>query len=101
MAKRDIEAFPPLEHELQTVVSSLISDLFEGKTDNGRVILKDVVESAYKYKDKKQKSVCLACTELPLAFSGKEQTATFVEGNVIYLNSTIIHAKAAFDYAVQ
>lgn len=101
MAKRDIEAFPPLEHELQAMVTSLISDLFEGKTESGRVILEDVVESAYKHKDRKQKSVCLACTELPLAFSGKEQTAKFDDGNVIYLNSTIIHAKAAFDYAVQ
>ncbi len=101
MAKRDIDAFPPPEHELQAMVASLISDLFEGKTESGRVILKDVIESAYKHKNTKQKSVCLACTELPMVFYGKEQSATFVDGDVFYLNTTIIHAKAAFEYAVQ
>jgi aspartate racemase len=101
MAARHIDAFPPSEQELQSIVTSLISELFQGEIKTGRIILKDVIESAYKHKDVTQKSVCLACTELPLAFSGKEQKAIFVEEDVTYLNTTIIHAKAAFDYAVQ
>ncbi len=101
MAKRDIDAFPPPNADLQLKVVNLISDLFEGKTDNGRPVLNEVVNSAYEQMDKKQKTVCLACTELPLAFSGKVHLTTFAEKKVTYLNTTIIHAKAAFDYAVQ
>lgn len=63
--------------------------------------MNEVVNSAFKQMDTKQKTVCLACTELPLAFAGKEHLATFVEEEVTYLNTTIIHAKAAFEYALQ
>ena len=101
MQSKGIEAFPPHNQELQTMIVRLISDLFEGKNKNGKTVLNKVIESAYENKDTKQKCVCLACTELPLAFDGKEQLATFVEEGVIYLNTTIIHAKAAFEYAVQ
>jgi aspartate racemase len=101
MKLNGIDAFPPPNSEMQLRVAYLISELFEGKTENGRTILNKVIDSAYQQKDTKKKTVCLACTELPLAFSGKEQLATFAEDDVIYLNTTIIHAKAAFDYAVQ
>ncbi len=46
------------------------------------------------------KTVCLACTELPLAFEGKEHCETFEEHGVLYLNTTMIHANAAFQYAI-
>jgi len=101
MQTKGIDAFPPHNDELQTIIARLISDLFEGKTENAKTVLNEVVASAFKQKDTKPKVVCLACTELPLAFEGKEQSATFFEEGVFYLNSTIIHAKAAFDYAIQ
>lgn len=43
----------------------------------------------------------LACTELPLAFEGKEHLEIFEENGVTYLNTTIIHAAAAFQFAVE
>ena len=101
MKSKGIDAFPPPDTEMQLKVIRLISDLFEGKTENGRTLLNEVVASSYQQKDTKHRTVCLACTELPLAFAGKEQLAIFTEDEVIYLNTTIIHAKAAFDYAVQ
>ena len=101
MASKGIDAFSPPNTEMQLKVINLISDLFEGKSENGRTVVNEVVHSAYQQKHANRKTVCLACTELPLAFSGKEQLETFSEDEVIYLNTTIIHAKAAFDYAVQ
>ncbi len=101
MCKKAISVLPPPTKDLKLKVVNLILDLFEGKTENGSNVLNEVVNSAYLHMDKKQKIVCLACTELPLAFSGKEQLATFIEKEVTYLNTTIIHAKAAFDYALQ
>lgn len=43
----------------------------------------------------------LACTELPLAFEGKEHLETFEDKGVTYLNTTIIHAAAAFRFAIE
>ena len=45
-------------------------------------------------------AVCLSCTELPLAYPEFVDAPTFEMGGVLYVNTTIIHAKAAFDYAV-
>jgi aspartate racemase len=102
MKANGIDAFPPPDKEMQLKIVSLISELFEGRNDTGRAVLNEVIDSSYRQKDTNQKTVCLACTELPLAFGGNEQhMATFAEDDVMYLNTTIIHAKAAFEYAVQ
>ena len=101
MKDKGIVAFPPPDLEMQSKVVNLISGLFEGKAENGGAILNEVIDSSFRQKETNQKTVCLACTELPLVFGGKEQLATFTEDGVIYLNTTIIHAKTAFDYAVQ
>jgi len=101
MKSKGIDAFPPPNSELQLKIASVISDLFKGNSGTGKTILNEVIDSVYQQKDTKRKIVCLACTELPLVFSGKEQFAAFAEDEVTYLNSTIIHAKAAFHYAVQ
>lgn len=42
----------------------------------------------------------LGCTELPLAFPAHQRTGVFECGGVRYINSTSLHARAAFDYAI-
>ena len=42
----------------------------------------------------------LACTELPLAFPAFADAGLFEVGGVLYVNTTALHARAAFDYAV-
>ena len=46
-------------------------------------------------------TVCLACTELPLAFEGQELRETFEHDSVLYINSTAVHISAVFDVAVR
>ena len=40
--------------------------------------------------------VCLACTELPLAFPERSKFAKFHEDGTLYLNSSAIHIDALF-----
>ena len=43
--------------------------------------------------------VCLACTELPLAFPEQKMLTLFESGGVRYMNTTAVHIRAAFDHA--
>ena len=43
--------------------------------------------------------VCLACTELPLAFPEQKTLAVFESGGLRYMNTTAVHIRAAFDHA--
>jgi aspartate racemase len=44
--------------------------------------------------------VCLACTELPLAFPDRKMLATFEYDGILFIDSTAAHINAAFDFAV-
>ena len=44
--------------------------------------------------------VCLACTELPLAFPESKTLTVFEAGGVRYMNTTAVHIHAAFAYAL-
>lgn len=43
--------------------------------------------------------VCLACTELPLAFPEQTALPLFESGGLSYMNTTAVHIRTAFDYA--
>ncbi len=101
MKSKGIEVLIPGAPDAQLKVVDLISVLFKGESVNCSVDLHEVVNSTYEQVPHKQKNVCLACTELPLAFEGKEHLETFTHKGVFYLNTTIIHATAAFQYAIQ
>ena len=44
--------------------------------------------------------VCLSCTELPLAFPDRADEAVFTVDGVCYLDTSVVHARAAFAAAV-
>ena len=44
--------------------------------------------------------VCLACTELALAFPEQKMLANFEFDGVLYINSAAVHINAALDFAV-
>ena len=59
-----------------------------------------IVEASYR-QFKRQPLVCLACTELPSAFPEWKTFAFFESGDIVYVNSAILHANAAFNFAVE
>ncbi len=101
MRAQGIHAFTPEDSRIQARVAALISELFTGKSHEGASRLHQIVDSVYEHTGHSDKTVCLACTELPLAFEGNEQRETFEENGVLYLNTTMIHANATFQYAIK
>ncbi len=101
LKKYGINAYAPSDHKLKLEVVDIISELFKGKNENGRSRINQIVETTYEHMENKKKVVCLACTELPLAFAGKEQLETFEDNGILYLNTAIIHANATFRYAIK
>jgi len=95
-----VRAVAPPDDRSKAKVAALIAELFTGQSANGRERLQAIAGPSFEQAGIRKKVVCLACTELPLAFEGKEQLETFEEDGILYLNTTIIHARAAFRYAV-
>jgi len=100
LKKHGIKAFVPSDDTVKSKVADLISELFKGKSENGRTRIHQIVTASYEPNDNQKRVVCLACTELPLAFEEKAQLETFTDNGVFYLNTTIIHANATFRYAI-
>ena len=100
LERHGIRAFVPSSETIKSKIVDIISELFKGKNENGGSRINEIVRSSYEQTGVPKKVVCLACTELPLAFEGKEQFETFDDDGIFYLNTTIIHANAAFRYAI-
>jgi len=48
-----------------------------------------------------QPAVCLACTELPLAFPELKALGIFEYRGVLYVNTSVLHANAALEFAIE
>jgi aspartate racemase len=76
-------------------VAALISELYAGRDDDAAARIRGVVQSSTSAGESAD-AVCLACTELPLAFPAIEEESSLVIDGILYLNSAMIHARAAF-----
>ena len=100
-AKYRIEAAGPLEESLRAMTAELITDLQRGKSDDADQRLATVARlSLDENQFGDQPAVCLACTELPLAFGRMKQHATFDYDGITFINTTAVHINAAFNFAV-
>jgi aspartate racemase len=90
---------PKTQHD-KTMIINLIDELQAGKNPRATELIQGLVKKYLPADTKKQQAVCLSCTELPLAFTEFADAPTFEIDEVLYINTTIIHAKAAFEYAL-
>jgi aspartate racemase len=100
-AKCGIEASGPLNESLRAMTTELITDLQLGKSENADQRLATIAKRSLdesRFRD--QPAVCLACTELPLAFARMKQLATFEYDGIFFINTTALHIDAAFNFAV-
>lgn len=95
LARHGVTAFAPGSTEVRAKVITLISELYEERNEDAAARIEAIVDASYPNAGA-LRAVCLACTELPLAFPQMENQPEFVLGDIRYLNTTIIHAKAAF-----
>ena len=100
-AKHGIEASGPLDESLRAMTAELITDLQLGKSESADQRLATVARlSLEENQFGDQPAVCLACTELPLAFARMKRRATFEYDGIQFINTTAVHIDAAFNFAV-
>ncbi len=100
-AKYGIKAAGPHEEATRTATVDLITDLQLGKLEGAAKQLNMIVKTWLEGRFRARPVVCLACTELPLAFREKKMLATFERDGVLYINASAVHIDAAFKFAIE
>lgn len=98
-AKYGIQAAGPDNGAARSMTVELIADLQRGTTNGAADRLEEIVKLSTKLFDEPP-AVCLACTELPLAFQNMRSLGTFEYNGISYINSSSVHINAAFDFAL-
>jgi aspartate racemase len=99
-AKHGVEAAGPQDAAAKATTVDLIAELQLGKLEGAADRLGRIAKISFKRQFREQPAVCLACTELPLAFPAHKLLASFEHDGVLYVNSTAAHIDAAFDFAI-
>jgi aspartate racemase len=99
-AKHGIEARGPRDERARAMTEELIRELQAGKTDGAAERLGEIARESFEAEFSGPPVVCLACTELPLAFVGEKVVAIFRDGGVSYINTSAAHINAVFEFAV-
>ncbi len=78
----------------------LIAELQGGESEGAALQIGRIAQASFLRQFAGRPIVCLACTELPLAFPEWKTLESFVADGITYVNSSAVHIAAAFDLAV-
>ncbi len=98
-AQHGIEAAGPRDEALRAQTAELIADLEQGRIEGAADHLGNMAWTAWEELFRGLPVVCLACTELPLAFPEHASRASFEHCGARYINSNAAHIDAIFDAA--
>jgi aspartate racemase len=99
LRRHGIAAIVPTEPADRALVNTLINGLQAEHAPGAAAQIHALVERCFAAAAPTQRKVAaLACTELPLAFAGFTGQPLFEVDGVLYVNTTAIHAQAAFDH---
>lgn len=99
-AKHGIAGAGPSDETARSRTIQLLAELQIGKLEGAEERLKEIAKSSTQRQAGSQPVVCLACTELPLAFQPMKALPSFEIEGILYINTTVAHAAAAFEWAV-
>jgi aspartate racemase len=99
-AKYGIAASGPQDELPRTMTAELITELQLGRFEGSAEKLAKIARISFENQFSSQPAVCLACTELPLAFQEQKTLPTFEHDGIVYINTVAAHINAAFDFAV-
>jgi aspartate racemase len=94
-AKYGVEAAGPRDEAPRAMTIELITEVQLGSRDDAAERLGKIARILFE-QFRVQPAVCLACTELGLAFPERKRLATFEYDGVLYINSTGVHIDATF-----
>jgi aspartate racemase len=93
LEKYGIEVLPGLDPKLTSELDRLIDiDLFQGKIEGASERILRICRE--RVNDPAKDIICLACTELPLAFPEHKETASFQVDGMWFVNTTVVHIDA-------
>jgi aspartate racemase len=97
---RGVEPNPRLpEAEIEAMQRLIDTDFYDGATPEGRDRLLNVCRAHAP--DPANTAILLACTELPLAFPAHADDASFEVDGLRFVNTSVVHAKAALAEALR
>lgn len=99
-ARHGVEAAGPRDKEVRTTTVELLMDIQLGRLAGASERLEKIAKLSFGTGFRGQRVVCLACTELPLAFETMKMLATFEHDGIVFINSAVVHIDAAFNFAL-
>jgi aspartate racemase len=96
LSKYGIDARAPKSKECRAEVVALISELYTNRIDGAADRIRKVVDTEIPATNA-IRSVCLACTELPMAFPQLADKPWIHLADIQYINTTAVHARAAYE----
>ena len=100
-ARFGVEANGPHDESARAATVKLIEELQIGKLEGAAGRLATIAKTSLQRQFSLKPVVCLACTELPFAFEDLKSLAIFEIDGILYINTTVVHINAAFDFAVE
>lgn len=95
-AKHGIDLMAPMSDVTRARVVMLVAELQRGRMKGAAAKMGKIVAASWKSPE--DPVVCLACTELPLAFPGFTARASFRYGGVTYVNTAAAHIDAVLEH---
>lgn len=99
-ARVGVVAAGPQDDAVRALTIGLIAELQLGKCEGAGERIGRIAKCAFERQFTAQPIVCLACTELTLAFPERKTLALFEFDGVTYINTSAVHIGAVFDFAV-
>jgi aspartate racemase len=97
--RHGIEAAGPTDETARAAVLDLITALQHGHAEGAAERLTAIARTAFTGQFRGSPAVCLACTELPLAFPEHRAQASFVQNGITWINSSAAHIAAVLELA--
>jgi aspartate racemase len=98
-ANKGVDADGPIEHRNRLATIELIAQLQRGVIDGAAERIERIAKTSFPKQCAARPVVCLACTELVLAFPEFKSLSRFKMDGVTYINSSAAHIDAAVSFA--
>ena len=96
-----IDAVSPTSMKVRSAAIRIIADLHKDRIDGADLHIRALVQDALGAQFPEGTAVCLACTELPLAFPSAKESPSFEQDGCRYINTAAAHIRALFEFAVK
>ncbi len=97
--KRGMEAASPSDARTRSMVVDLIAELHAERIEGAAERIREIAQRTFAHQFVGGAAVCLACTELPLAFPSSKELPSFEKDGILYINTSAAHIDALFNFA--